>query len=61
VQAYIRGAYYGTTYQSIEDTQANDKICIIDVDTQGVQNIKSSDLECKYLFVSPPTIEDLGE
>lgn len=59
-QAYIRGAYYGTTYRAIEDTQSNEKICIIDIDTQGVQNIKASDLACKYLFISPPSIEALG-
>lgn len=59
--AYIQGAYYGTTYQAIEDTQANDKVCIIDVDSQGVQNIKSSDLACTYMFISPSAIEDLEE
>lgn len=57
--AYIRGAYYGTTYQAIEDTQFNDKICLIDIDTQGVQNVKASDLKCKYMFIAPASIENL--
>ena len=61
LQAFIRGAYYGTTYRAIEDTQSNDKICLIDMDTQGVQNVKASDLACQYMFISPPSIEELGE
>lgn len=60
-QAFIRGAYYGTTYRAIEDAQANEKICLVDIDAQGVQNVRASDLSCRYLFVSPPSVEVLGE
>lgn len=59
-QAFIRGAYYGTTYQALADAQSSDKVCLLDVDTQGVQNIRASDLACRYLFVSPPSVEALG-
>jgi guanylate kinase len=26
---------------------------------QGVQNVKSSSLPCKYIFIAPPSIEEL--
>lgn len=35
------------------------KICILDIDVQGVRNVKRSELVCKYIFVSPPGMEQL--
>jgi len=35
------------------------KVCILDIDIQGVQNVKKASLECKYLFIEPPSLEDL--
>lgn len=35
------------------------KVCILDIDVQGVQSVKRSNLDCKYLFVKPPSIMDL--
>lgn len=35
------------------------KICILDIDIQGVQKVKKSPLECKYLFIAPPSLEML--
>ena len=34
-------------------------MCILDIDVQGVQSVKRSNLDCKYLFVKPPSILDL--
>ena len=34
-------------------------MCILDIDIQGVQNVKKANLECKYLFIEPPSLEDL--
>ena len=35
------------------------KVCILDIDIQGVQNIKKSKLDCKYLFINPPSMAEL--
>jgi guanylate kinase len=35
------------------------KVCILDIDIQGVQNIKKSRLDCKYLFIFPPSLPEL--
>lgn len=35
------------------------KQCILDIDMQGVISVKKTDLNAKYLFIAPPSIEDL--
>ena len=35
------------------------KICVLDVEVKGVQNIKETDLNARYLFVQPPDMEAL--
>jgi guanylate kinase len=35
------------------------KICVLDIDIQGVQNVKRSNLDCKYLFITPPDMLEL--
>jgi len=50
---------YGTTYAAVRSVQNQGKICILDIDIQGVQSVKKSNLDCKYLFVMPPSVEEL--
>ena len=44
---------------AIEDVQAQNLICILDVDIQGVKNIKETDLNPIYISVQPPSMEIL--
>lgn len=39
--------------------QAMNRICVLDVDLQGVRNIKKTDLRPIYIFVQPPSLEVL--
>ena len=39
--------------------QSTGKICILDVEVNGVKNIKNTDLNARYFFVQPPSIEAL--
>lgn len=57
--AYVHTNYYGTSYEAIENIQQAGKICILDIDIQGVENIRSSNIRCKYLFIAPPSIDVL--
>ena len=34
-------------------------ICLLDIDIQGAQNVKKSTLNAYYLFISPPSMEEL--
>jgi guanylate kinase len=57
--AQFSGNYYGTSKKSVRDVAEKGKICLLDIDMQGVKSVKASDLNAKYLFVAPPSIEDL--
>jgi guanylate kinase len=39
--------------------RSHNKICILDIDIQGVQTVKKSKLDCKTMFIMPPSIKDL--
>ena len=43
----------------MESVQSSGKICVLDIDVQGVQNVKKSNLSPHYIFVSPPSIKEL--
>ena len=57
--ACVHTNYYGTSHDSIRVVQESGVICILDIDIQGVKNIKSSNLESKYIFVAPPSMASL--
>jgi guanylate kinase len=57
--ACVHTNYYGSSFKAVESVRDEGKICILDIDIQGVQNVKKSDLNCYYIFISPPSIEEL--
>lgn len=57
--AQFSGNYYGTTVKAVKDVLEQGKICLLDIDMQGVKSVKKTDLNARYLFVSPPSIEEL--
>lgn len=48
--------YYGTSKQSIEDVQKEGKICILDLDWQGVLSVRRLNLDARVVFIKPPSI-----
>ncbi|KAM6962646.1 uncharacterized protein FYW47_008325 [Aplochiton taeniatus] len=57
--AEFSGNMYGTSKSAVEDVQAKNLICILDVDIQGVKNIKQTDLDPIYVSIQPPSMEIL--
>ncbi|KAJ3599335.1 hypothetical protein NHX12_033298 [Muraenolepis orangiensis] len=57
--AEFSGNMYGTSKSAIEDVRAKNLICILDVDIQGVRNIKKTDLDPIYITIQPPSMEIL--
>lgn len=59
--ACVHTNYYGTSKQSIQDLVDQGRRCILDIDVQGVDLVKASELDpsCAYVFIVPPSIEDL--
>ncbi len=44
---------------AVEDIRKQGRICILDVDVQGVKSIKKTNLNPKYIFISPPSFQAL--
>ncbi|XP_036374656.1 guanylate kinase isoform X1 [Megalops cyprinoides] len=57
--AEFTGNMYGTSKASVQDVQAKNLICILDIDMQGVKNIKKTDLNPIYVSIQPPSMEIL--
>ncbi|KAG5842159.1 hypothetical protein ANANG_G00174690 [Anguilla anguilla] len=59
--AEFSGNMYGTSKASVQDVQAKNLICILDVDIQGVKNIKKTDLNPIYVSIQPPSMQILEQ
>mmetsp|Transcript_12472 Transcript_12472/g.12889 ORF Transcript_12472/g.12889 Transcript_12472/m.12889 type:complete len:313 (-) Transcript_12472:124-1062(-) len=57
--AQVHTNFYGTSFEAVEKIQSQGKICVLDIDIQGVQNVKRSGLDCKYIFIAPPNMQTL--
>ena len=57
--AEVHGNYYGTSIAAVETVQKQNRICILDIDIQGVMKVKKSSLEPFYFFITPPSLETL--
>ncbi|GAA5943440.1 guanylate kinase [Sporobolomyces koalae] len=59
--AEFSGNLYGSSVSSVNDVTKSGKMCILDIDTQGVKLIKKNhpSLNPLYIFISPPSIASL--
>ncbi|KAJ3026099.1 UNVERIFIED_CONTAM: hypothetical protein HDU68_006208 [Siphonaria sp. JEL0065] len=53
------GNNYGTSFATVKSVQDQGRICVLDVEMRGVQAIKKTDLGAKFIFIRPPSIQDL--
>ncbi|KAF3481591.1 uncharacterized protein GIQ15_04350 [Arthroderma uncinatum] len=60
--AVFSGHNYGTSKQNISDLTARGLIPVLDIDVQGVQQIKSNPcIDARYVFIKPPSLGALEE
>lgn len=57
--AVFSGNMYGTSKAAVQAVQAKNLICILDIDMQGVKNIKRTDLDPIYISIQPPSMQEL--
>lgn len=50
---------YGTSYAAVEAIEAKGKICVLDIEMEGVKQMHKSHLKARYLFIAPPSFEEL--
>ena len=59
--ARVHTSIYGTSFQGVETVQSQGKICILDIDPQGVRSIKAKNMHCMYMFITPPSAAALEQ
>lgn len=57
--AEVHGRHYGTSVAAVETVRQQGKICILDIDVQGCRAARAKNLVAKYLFIAPPSVEEL--
>ncbi|XP_037133104.1 guanylate kinase isoform X2 [Syngnathus acus] len=55
--AEFSGNLYGTSRAAVQAVKARNLICILDIDMQGVKNIKKTDLNPIYISIQPPSLD----
>ncbi|KAJ5226666.1 guanylate kinase [Penicillium citrinum] len=58
--AQFGGNYYGTSVSAIKNVANQSRICILDIEMEGVKQVKlRSDLNARFVFLAPPSLEEL--
>ncbi|XP_042024964.1 guanylate kinase 2-like isoform X2 [Salvia splendens] len=57
--AAVHGNLYGTSVESVEVVTDQGKRCILDIDVQGARLVRASSLEAIFIFICPPSFEEL--
>ncbi|KAH0464379.1 hypothetical protein IEQ34_007165 [Dendrobium chrysotoxum] len=57
--ALVHGNLYGTSIEAVEAVSDAGKRCILDIDVQGARSVRVSPLEAIFIFVCPPSFEEL--
>jgi len=50
---------YGTSKATIEEQSAKGKVVVLDIEMEGVKQIKATGFPARYVFIAPPSEEEL--
>jgi len=57
--AEFGGNIYGTSKEAVRVIQATGKVCVLDIEPQGVEQIKKTDLNPILVYNNPPSLKEL--
>ena len=57
--ARVHGYLYGTPKKFVEETVNRGKDVILDIDVQGALSVKKKAEDAVYIFIAPPSMDDL--
>ena len=57
--AEIHGNLYGTPKAEIERQLSSGRAVLVDIDTQGARNVRAMGLPALFVFIAPPSMEEL--
>lgn len=58
--AEVHGNFYGTPLAPCREMLARGRDVVFDIDVQGARQLKSSLPEAMFIFIAPPSLEELG-
>ncbi|KAG0640766.1 P-loop containing nucleoside triphosphate hydrolase protein [Tuber brumale] len=53
------GNYYGTSIEAVKAVAEEGRVCVLDIEMEGVKQVKRTDLGAKFVFLKPPSLEVL--
>uniref|UniRef100_A0A672YT82 Membrane protein, palmitoylated 4-like n=1 Tax=Sphaeramia orbicularis TaxID=375764 RepID=A0A672YT82_9TELE len=56
-----KGNFYGTSIESVKEVLNSEKICVIDIEPNAIQAVRTHELKAYIIYVKPPTLEHLRE
>lgn len=59
--ATFAGNMYGTSTAAVRSVMEKGLVCVLDIDIQGVQSLKKTDIHPNYVFIMPPSLAVLEE
>ncbi|CAF2632851.1 unnamed protein product [Rotaria sp. Silwood2] len=51
--------FYGTSKKAVEDVAKTGRLCVLDVDKEGVKSIRKTNLNPLVIYITPPSYEIL--
>jgi guanylate kinase len=59
--AQVHDNLYGTSAESVETIARSGRVCVLDIDIQGAELVRASDLNPYFIFIDPPSMELLEQ
>ncbi|XP_077369259.1 MAGUK p55 subfamily member 4 isoform X2 [Festucalex cinctus] len=56
-----KGNFYGTSREAVREVLNSGKICVIDIEPNAIQAVRTHDLQAFIVYVKPPPLEQLRE
>lgn len=57
----VHGNLYGTSVGAVRKVLESGRVCILDIDVQGARAVRKTPLKAIFVFVAPPSLEDLAK
>jgi len=57
--AIYSGNMYGTSKKALNDVIEAGKVPLLDIDLQGVRSVKAAGIPAKYIFIEPPSVDEV--
>eukprot|EP01016_Furgasonia_blochmanni_P051097 TRINITY_DN7994_c0_g2_i1.p2 TRINITY_DN7994_c0_g2~~TRINITY_DN7994_c0_g2_i1.p2 ORF type:complete len:295 (-),score=85.99 TRINITY_DN7994_c0_g2_i1:290-1174(-) len=55
----VHGNFYGTHKGILNKIMNKGKVCILEIDVVGAEKVNKSGIECNYLWLDPPSIDEI--